>query len=429
MELLALFYSRHLPEEVITWITERVDLQRDTASQELPFRRGAEHLARSAATRQAFEALLVFGMTFQGETLQETSDVLSSVSVTLVRKGEPEVVEGLLQTIEHTEEERHRTAAAQALAWIANNDLFPQQHLSRVLAALRDEKRKDFERSRLVQILGFVPRVDMTSDILTILERLARSGQTQTATNALEALAQNGALLKMPDLLERQLHLHMVGKQCDYQPSPNMGHWIVGMICTVYSHDPKLFAPAVATLLKNLGVFELPVLLWRLDGIYRAERQSLPTELRDAFIFRLERLQDEVLTTPTELFQICAHLLPDALAEKAWEDQWEVWIPETRAALAQALGQSTYTTVAARERAIKHLLLLVHDAQYKVRRSANRSLATIAPDVLYHAGLAWAYAPVMELRRRAADALNWISPSEKFWQVARDLLGVLAADP
>src|SRR5260370_2337368 len=140
MELLACFHWRHLPEEAVAWITERVDLHQDTASQELPFRRGAEHLARSSGTRQAFDALVAFGMTFDGEALRETVDALASVSLRLAKKGEPGIVETLLETMEHGEEERHRTAAMQALAWIASNDLFPPEHLPRILAVLQDDK-------------------------------------------------------------------------------------------------------------------------------------------------------------------------------------------------------------------------------------------------------------------------------------------------
>src|SRR5260370_42265708 len=108
MELLACFHWRHLPEEAVAWITERVDLRKDTASQELPLRRGAEHLARSSGTRQAFDALLAFGMTFDGESLRETADTLASVSLRLVKRGEQGIVETLLAAMEHSEEERHR---------------------------------------------------------------------------------------------------------------------------------------------------------------------------------------------------------------------------------------------------------------------------------------------------------------------------------
>ncbi|HEY4036994.1 MAG TPA: HEAT repeat domain-containing protein [Ktedonobacteraceae bacterium] len=429
MELLACFHWRRLPEKAVTWITERVDLHQETASQELSFRRGAEHLARSSGTRQAFDALLAFGMTFDGEALRETADALASVSLTLAKKGEPRVVEMLLETIEHGEEERYRIAAMQALAWIASNDLFPPENLPRILAVLQENKRGDFELSRLVHILGMMPRVSLAQSTLDLLRNLASSDQKLTATSAIEALAQSSALLEMPDLIEKQLSLYAVGEQWDCQSASQMGYWMVGMICTLYSHDPKRFAPAVATLLESLGMLELPILLRALNDIHDSKHQPIPEEVQAALLSRLEQLQEEVFITPTELLQTCVRLLPNEFVERAWDRQLGTWRPETRASLAEALEQGLYTTEAAQERAIKHLLLLLHDAQYKVRRVGYRSLAAIAPRTLLRASVAWTYSPVMELRRRAAEALSWFSPIEDFWSEADHLMKVLASDP
>ncbi len=429
MELLACFHWRSMPRQAIRWITERVDVKQDKASQELPTRLGAVRLARSAATRQAFDALLSFGLTVQGEALRETADALASVSLTLARNEEPGIVETLLAVVERGKEERHRTAAMQALAWIAGNDLLPQQHLPSILATLNDEKREDFERSRLVHILGLMPRGDITPDILSTLQDLARSDHSRTATSALEALAQNGALLEMPDMLEKYLHLRLVGEQWDYQPATTPSYWTVSMIVTLYRYDLQHFAPAVATMLKNVSIFELTHLLRMLNEIHGSEHHPLPDEVQTALLSRLKQMQNAGYTTPTELLQTGVRLLPDALAEQPWEQQWEAWAPETRAALAEALDQGVYTGEHTREQANRLLLLLIRDAQYKVRRAAYRSLAVLAPDILFHAGVSWAYSPIMDLRRRAAEALNWLSAEKAFWQAASDVISELAVDP
>ena len=429
MELLACFHWRSLPKQTITWITERVDVKQDEASQELPTRLGAVRLARSAATRQAFDALLSFGLTVQGEALRETADALASVSLALAQNEEPGIVETLLAMIEGGKEGRHRTAAMQALAWIAGNDLLPQQHLSRILATLNDEKREDFERSRLVHILGLMPRGDITPDILSTLQNQARSDHSRTATSALEALAQTGELLEMPDMLEKLLHLRQVGEKWDYQPATPPSYWTVSMIVTLYRYDLQHLAPAVATLLKNASIFELTHLLRMLNEVHGSEHHLLPEEVQTALLSRLNQMQDEGYTTPTELLQTGVRLLPDAFVDQPWEQQWEAWTPETRAALAEALSQRVYTSEHTREQASRLLLLLIRDAQYKVRRAAYRSLAVLAPGILFLAGVSWAYSPIMDLRRRAAEALNWLSAEKAFRQSASGVIKELAIDP
>jgi hypothetical protein len=63
----------------------------------------------------------------------------------------------------------------------------------------------------------------------------------------------------------------------------------------------------------------------------------------------------------------------------------------------------------------------MRDAQYRVRREAYRSLATVAPDILLCTAAAWAHAPIMELRRRVAEALSRLTSGTDFELVVNDL--------
>lgn len=422
MELLACFYWQHLPQQVLTWITERVDLQQETASQELPSRRGAEHLARSAATREVFEALLRFGLTFHGDVLRETADTLASVALTLLQQGVPGIIEDLLSTIEHGEEERHRTVAMQAVEWAAGNGLLPQQLISRIVLALRDEQRSDFERSRLAKILGAVSQADVTSDMIDTLRYAISSGQTQVAMSALEALAQTGGLLAMPDFLQERLHLSADGDQWNYLYATTANSWTVGMIGALYCHAPYRFAPAMATLLEHSRMFEIFPLLRTLDRVHGDKNRLVPPEIQVALLSRLVQFQNEMFNTPTQFLLTCAHLFPDALAQQMHNNEWDTWTPEMRAALAEALGEGQYSEETARKQAITHLLQLLCDAQYRVRRAACRSLATLCPDALLDVCTAWTYAASMELRRRAAEGLGWLPIVKEAWQKEIHLL-------
>ncbi|MFL5587287.1 MAG: HEAT repeat domain-containing protein [Ktedonobacteraceae bacterium] len=429
MELLACFRWKSLPDEVLTWITEKVDVKRETAPQELPFRRGAESLARSAGTRQAFDALLASGTRFDGALLRETANALASVSVTLVRQGDSEIIEKLLETIEGGQEEDQRRAAIEALVWMASADLFPVQHLSRIVALIEDETRGVDERSRIVHILGAIPREQAPVDILVLLQQLIRSEQTAIASSAVEALVQNGAALDMPELLEKRLSFTQVKGRWTSQFSPYSTNWIVGMVVTLYHYDPERLALVMASLIEGVSAFMLPLVLRDLDEIHRAQHRALPTEVGRALLAQLEKMLGTQFTAPEELLELCAGLLPDDFGEREWEAQWEAWAPETRVALARALGQGEYTRKRVQERAIEQLLLLMGDAQYRVRREAYRSLAEVAPDILLCITAAWAHAPSMELRSRAAEALGWLVAETDQDRVTNDLTSVLASDP
>jgi hypothetical protein len=415
MKLLACFRWTHLPQQVLKWLTERVDLKQENASKELPPRRGAEYLARSAATREAFEALLSSGLTFQGSVLQETAETLASVALTLMREGEPGIVEALLDTMEYGKEEHNRIAAMHALSWAASSGYLPKHQIARIIVAFQDQQRSDFERSRVAPILGAIPRSDIPSEVLELLRYVIQTSPATLAAHALEALAHNGGLLQFPDMLETELSLHRNGEQWNYLQAAQAKSGRIDIIGSLYSHAPSSFAPAVAALLQQAQLFELVPLLLRLDDMHRDERQPLPGEVREALTHRLMRVRDATFITPTHLLQTCAHLIPDVLATHTWESEWETWTPETRVSFAEAVGQGRYASETSQQLATQHLVHMLRDAHYKVRRTPNRSLTLIGPETLWRLCLAWSYAPLMELRRRAAEALGWVSTEHESW--------------
>jgi len=429
MKLLACFRWAHLPQQVLKWITERVDLKQENASKELPARRGAEYVARSAATREAFEALLSSGLTFQSSLLQETAETLASVALSLMQQGEPGIIAALLDSMEYGKEEHNRIAAMHALAWAANSGFLPRQQIARIIVAFRDQQRSDFERSRVAPILGAIPLSDIPSEMLELLRQVIQTGSTTLAVNALEALAHNGGLLQFPHMLETKLHLQRNGEQWNSLQAAEAKSGSIDIIGSLYSHAPSAFAPAVAALLQQAHLFELFPLLLRLDDMHRGEHQPLPAEVRDALTHCLMQVRNATYITPTQLLQTCAHLIPDVLATQAWESEWETWTPETRVSFAEAVGQGRYASETSQKQATQHLVHLLRDAHYKVRRAAYYSLTLIGTDTLWRLCLAWSYAPLMELRRRAAEALGWLPTEHESWpEIWNSLSQRLSAD-
>jgi hypothetical protein len=426
LELLACFRWKRLPAQAITWITDRVDLSRETAAQELAFRRGAEHLARSAQTLEAFEALLAFGMTFQGEALRETANTLANVALGLVKRVEPGIVEKLVASLDKEKAERHRLAALQALLWIADSHLLPSEYLRQIIVALEEPERTDLERSYLVHILGSLSSKTLIPDLFERLQRLADSGQPHTVTSAIEELVHTGMLLKTPLLLEKYLPLHRIGAQWNCEPNPRMGYGAIGLICSLYTQDPNSLVPAMATLLVQGEGVTFSLVLRALNEVHTYQHHPLPDEVRLALRSRLENLgQRTLFDASSDLLRTSARLVPQTLVEWPWEKHGHVLDPETRTTLAEVLGDNMPAST--QQQRTLHLLRLTGDANFQVRRAAYRSLAQIAPMTLLQIGITWAYAPQMEWRRRAAEALNWLPPTEEYAPIAHRLLSTLLA--
>lgn len=428
MERLAAFRWVPLPQTVIELITQQIDLNHETASEELPVRKGATLMARSAATREAFEALLRFGFTFQGHASRDSATALASVALRLARRNEAGITEALIAALAADRARHQRLAALQALAMLASEGLLADRFISSIVDVAIDHRRELADRSGALDVLATLPADQLEPGVREVMRQLAL-GDDEVAGSAIEALAQCGALIEMPDAIERHLPLHPVGSNSIDPPasivsSDNLlweysgtttSDWTIGVIATLYLHDPERFAPAMASLLYQASVLELRPLLWALDHAHADQRHVLPVAVRQTLLERLLAMSDNPLMAPDELIRIAGRIIPDELLAYDWRTRWSSWSWRARQALADALVDAIplATRPNARDAAGSQLLHLAHDSQFSVRRAAYRGLARLSAAVFLLACAAWATSPFVALRRRAAEALAWMpTPAE-----------------
>jgi len=173
-DLLACFRLYPLPADVIQWITEPYDANPPHSSAEIVMKLGAIELARSAASQEAFEALLACGLSLKGQNLRASVNALGDVALALARAGDDSVVSKLVDTIVHHPEDRRRTAAGSALEVLAAERLLPAQYIPQLLTALLEHEERDpFEQSMLVAALGHLRPEDFPTEISPHLHKWA----------------------------------------------------------------------------------------------------------------------------------------------------------------------------------------------------------------------------------------------------------------
>jgi hypothetical protein len=427
--LLADFCLDPLPPTVLRMVTEPFDAKAHGDSREWVARLAATEVAQSAATWEAFEALLSFGLTVDGRVLQNSADALAVVSIALTRAGKTSVVERLVETVVNGQEMRHRLAAASALEMIGNAGLLPEHHAPTLAALLSQEGRDRLELSELVAALGWLPAEVLTTDIQRRLETWAQSGEDRLAGRALETMARHGLLLTRPALLTQQLGLEEIEYGWNWASERQhirSASFIVGLL---YLRDPDKFTSAVVTLLKTEDWHSAFPLIHLLNDAHgKPDQPPLPIEVKEAMLERARSRQTRTYAE-TELFHILARLVPDDLAQQPWESVWDYMLPDARVALAAALGTAACAEPQASSKAISHLLLLIRDGQYAVRRAAYRGLAQRSASVLQTTCEGWSQAPTVELRQRAAEACAWLPSGEDQPGASGELYQRLAADP
>lgn len=426
-KLLASFRLDPLPAGVTDLVTEPFDAESSSAEW-LP-RLAAIEIAQSTASWEAFEALLNFGLTHQGRVLLTSTEALAEVAVTLVRAGNTFIIDKLVETAATGREARHRLAASSALTSVASEGMLRSNHVQPLMAALFEEEREPLERSEIVAVLGWLPADLLGPHVIEQLKSWAASRDDWLGGRSLEVLARQGRLLAEPELLTTRLGLQRVGQKWDCLPTAEAiggAPFIIGLL---YLQDPETLTPAIKSLLQEgdwQAVF--PVLSLMNDMCNEPGQPSLSPEIKEALMVRARSRQRKAYAE-TELFRTLARLAPEELAREPWETIWSNMLPDARAALADALGTANYEKERLQSQAIYHLLGLMGDGLYAVRRSAYRGLARVSCHMLEAACQSWAQAPSVELRQRAAEAYAWLLGEGGLSDSVETLRQQLVTDP
>jgi hypothetical protein len=408
-EFLACFRLDPLPPTVLEWVKEPYDVRPNDPSGELASRTAAIQIARSAASCEAFEALCNFGLTYDGKVLQQSIDALAEVAIARATTSEDPIADALVEIAVNGAEPRHRTGAIGALETMAARKLLPDQYASQLAKLLFDKERDSFERSVIVAILGHLSSEELAPHIMKRLQSWARARDDWLGGRSLEALARHGDLLSQPNLLVERLGLQQTGNRWDLSPQSQRTEWAPFIIGLLYLKDPDTFTPAISSLLQTQSWHSAVQVISLLNDFHGgSDRPPLPAVIKKALIERTRHYQTRT-SAELEIFEVLAHLMPNTLAQEPWERTWNDWLPAARAALADALGEATYTEPKANTSALSHLLSLTWDGLYAVRRAAYRGLSCRSYLELEAICEDWSQAPTAELRQRAAEACAWLN--------------------
>lgn len=406
---LACFRLTPLPGAILALVREERDERRADRSGDMVARMAATRVVAAAGTREAFDALRHFGLTYDGMVLQDSVDALVEVAGVLASSGDTTVVDALVRDAVAAEKWRHKRAAAGALLPLAAAGLLHPEHAADLGKAILDEDRDDFERGRLVEALGYLPQDVWPAGISRRLPGWAVRDDG-LGGSALWLLADSGQLAGRSQILTERLGLRRVGSTWDRDPQGPPLENAAEAIGFLYRDAPESFMPALVSI---LGSDDWIAALQVLDSLARVHAhggRALPGPLMEALLDRI-KAGTGLGYSETELFEAAALLAPTALQHEPWSTAWHDWRPEMRAALADALGSISLGEQIDAP-AVTLLLSLTQDGQYGVRRAAYRALARQSPTSLKAISSAWTVSRDVALRERAAEAFGWLPPED-----------------
>ena len=418
MDLLSHFRITPLPDPAVKWITERFDEPSAGIEDGRGFARrfAAVQMARSAATAEAFDALLNFGYTHQKQVMMQSIEALAEVAVHLAGKGDISAIDKLVERTVNSREGHQRLAAAAALEEIAAfESSLAKRYADQIVPLLFEEQRNDLEKGTLLSALGCLSGWAIPDKLLPSLEAWARKKDRWIGGGSLFVLAKQGKLAQNESLLVDILSLQKVNDAWNVQPGKEAFEfdWAPYTIGLLYHQDPETFLPAIVTLVqhKDWRVFT-QVLQWLRVSHAGPNSFLMPQEIEETLLQRI-RTKQTAFYGETEIFDLMARVAPQALAREKWEESFNNWLPDSRRALAVALGE-VKTNDDERADVLLRLQALALDSAYAVRRAAYRGLAHHSMNFLQALCRTWASASSIDIVLRAAEASAWLSPTESF---------------
>jgi len=403
-----------LPPSVVRLVRDEYEFRTDGDSEELSARLGAARLARSAATREAFDVLIDFGLTHEGAVFQTSADAIADVSWTLIRSGNSDIVERLFSRALNASRRPHREGAIAGLHRLAITGQLHQDAADPLLRLACDQSLSPYARGLALEAIGFLPFGTLGQEPPSVILDLARgsSGDAiELMWRAVELLVRQGFLgaTVHDELLIRPLGLKRLGDGWSLDDVEPLTTWRAHAIGLLNNREPDAFALAAADVLRSADLFSVyPFLRAIVSQQQRIERQhGVSSEIVDALVDRI-RSRNTRHTAETELFGVLRYLDSTRLAMERWDRCWADWHPEAMVALADELGEACSDAPQSEADAIRLLVPLMGEGIYAVRRAAYRAMSKVSSEALDSHCVEWSKGSTDD-RCRAAEAAGWSS--------------------
>lgn len=425
LEQYAVFKISPLPDPLHTWISGERDVDTNLkGSGELLYGMSATRVARSAETWEAFDVLSRPGLTMNGSVLVETVDALVAASICVGKNidDRERMIHRLFEIIEKPTSRAQLSAGCRALGAIARHGWLNSM-AARVVGLLRVEPKIALEahdRSELIGAVVALPEGVITESAVTLIASWGRERDDVLGERAIRALIELRRSDEFMDWLAPKLGLSESLDGYDWRSE--LTDQVTGspyLVVLLYAQSKEAadrFTKALCSVLHDRQWFvRYDAVAALLRFVLRGEA-SLNDRVREALVDRAKMRQNSRQSDPEILIEV-AMLAPEHFIQQTWPDLWPDWLSESRVGLADALGNvfakfpmdPRSTLAGPRWRAATHLLRLVSDSSFAVRRAACRALSKVSSSMLAQRCIEYSESNDTHQRVLAAELLSWIA--------------------
>ena len=403
-------------------VLERYDYGSGGKDGELGARIGAIRYAQSVATKEAFDILIDVGVTFRNELLVSTAEALSEIAVNLVKAGDNNVIDQLLQKTLRTDQPWQRSGALFALRELSRMHQIESSKAIQLMILGEDTSLRSFERGRAVEAVAWINH-PLSREVMNSATKLLEALPLEPGWQAMELLIRHGRIEDvLSDVTAVHLGIKREGNSWHPLAPDKVTIWqahLLGLLTKTFSINLEVVNQLIIEKAESNVAYAL------IHNLYSSDKSSVQV-LSDALVGRM-RLRMNRYSVETRAFAELSQLNYRRLFDEEWHEVMEEWHPEARIALANTLGQ---IGKASGENELRHVLKLLiqlaRNGMYAVRRASYRAIARLDPDALDVLIMGWSDSTCVADRKRAAEALAWVRPNTPSFEV---LVSGLLSDP
>ncbi len=387
----------------------------DTENRHLFRQKGLHEIARSSGSRQAFDAMLRFGFTREGNVLLSTIAATTDLAVARIRQGDTDIIDEIAWMASSGGEKHHRDAAISVFCALASNNLVPEASLGLLWDIASNNKFESYSRGEALVAIGRTDFEAARSWKEPMVE-IAKSGEKRLSWQAWEAVLRRGWLAdKDEPVLFDQLGIDTSVTSYCLRNAKSMAGWQAYLLGYLYVQDNARFEPCVIDCLDHSSAEAVYQLTPGLKHVGTKASFSIV----EALIRRIDRSNTNWMSD-SGLFELLGTISENGLFALANDVDWHDWMTEGKYALCEAIRNSAKERKGTYTIATQTFVEFMTDPSFQVRRSAYRACSELSHESLAATCEAWSRLDDIELRKRAAEALSWL-PTEYSEQELEDL--------
>jgi hypothetical protein len=355
--------------------------------------------------------------------MRDTAEALVTAALFVGRNPEHRsaVIARLFDAVEHPATRAQLASGCQAMAAVARRGWLNDQ-AARLCALLDLKPTVPFQPHELAELVSAVvalPASVLPPATVERIENWGRERDDQLGETAIRAVI---------ELRRFEANVEWLAPKLGLTDGPQGWVWTADapgqsasstyLVVQLYAQTPERFTTALCSVLTHEQWFERYDVVGALLNFVLRKSTGLNQAVIEALLLRARQRQNSRQADP-ELLRQVALLVPERFAVEPWNDWINGWLEDSRAALANALGETMGklfpTAPDLRRQAAMHILVLASDEQFAVRRAAHRALAKALPSTLSTFCYTLAESSDVQKRALAAEAWGWMP-----WLTVRD---------